>query len=327
MKKLLCALLACMLLILFCACGKTAKGKDDRWPVTVSGVTFTHVPKRVISLSPALTDTLFALGYGGRIVGVSNYCEPPEAAQDTVACGTALMPDTDAILQLGPDILFCSAALPDKVTKSLEAAGVQIIVVARAETLDGILENYRLLCTAFEGSKVGDLKTEQLSLFVHTTLDYVNAAVSRALSPEENKAVYLRQIPFVLATGDTLEGRLLTDMGFTNLGSAYTGWNYPLEAEPDLNPNYIFCDESVSLEALQSSDYYKKTSAITHEQIFTFDARMFERQSPEMFFELEDLMKKVFPEAFDTPKPSFVMDMPEPEPEPEKTWWQKLFAK
>ncbi|WMJ82976.1 ABC transporter substrate-binding protein [Oscillospiraceae bacterium LTW-04] len=327
MKKLLYALLACMLLILSCACGKISKSNDDRWPVSVGDTTFTHVPKRVISLSPALTDTLFALGYGGRIVGVSDYCELPETAQDTAACGTALMPDADTLLQLEPDIIFCSATLPTKITKSLEAAGVQIIVVTSAQTLDGILENYRLLCTAFEGSEMGDLKTEQLSLFVHTTLDYVSETVSSALSPEENKAVYLRQIPFVMATGDTLEGGLLTEMGFVNQGDAYTGWNYPLEAEPDLNPNYIFCDESISLEALQSSDYYKRTSAVTHERVYTFDARMFERQSPRMFFELEDLMKRAFPEAFVSPKPSFVMDMPEPEPEPEKTWWQKLFSK
>ncbi|MFV0498391.1 MAG: ABC transporter substrate-binding protein [Candidatus Fimivivens sp.] len=326
MKRLLCALLACMLLILSCACGKIS-GSDDRWPVLVGDTTFTHVPKRVISLSPALTDTLFALGYGGRIVGVSDYCALPETAQDTAACGTALRPDTDTLLQLEPDIIFCSAILPTETMKSLEAAGIQIVVVTRAQTLDGILENYRLLCSAFEGSEMGTLKAEQLSLFVNTTLDYVNAAVSAALLPEENKAIYLRQMPFVMATGDTLEGKLLTEMGFINQGDAYTDWNYPLSAEPDLNPNYIFCDVSISLESLQRSDYFKRTSAMTHERVYTFDASMFERQSPGMFLALENLMKDAFPDAFSAPKPSFVMDIPLPTPAPEKSWWQKLFSK
>ena len=327
MKKLLCAPLACVLLILFCACANTAKARDDRWPVTVGNATFTHAPKRVVTLSPALTDTLFALGYGGRIVGVSDYCEPPRAAEDVAVCGTALLPDTDGILALKPDLLFSSAALPAKTVKALESAGVELVVVTRAETMDGILENYRLLCTAFEGAKTGDFKTDQLALFIHVTLDYIDTAVSSALPPDQNRAVYLRQLPFVMATGDTLEGKLLSDMGFENQGAAYTGWNYPLEAEPELNPNYIFCDESVSLAALQSSDYYKKTSAVTYERIFHFDARAFERQSPRMFFALEDLMRSAFPEAFEAPKPSFVIELPEPEPEPEKNWWQKLFSK
>lgn len=327
MKKLLCALLACTLLILFCACAKTGAGKDDRWPVTVGGVTFTHAPKRVVTLSPALTDTLFTLGYGGRIVGVSDYCEPPDAAPTIDACGTALLPDTDAILALAPDLLFCSAPLPAKTTKALEAAGVELVVVTRAESLDGILENYRLLCTAFEGGKTGDFKTEQLELFIDVALDYIHTEVSSALSSEETRAIYLRQLPFVMATGDTPEGALLSAVGFENQAGAYTGWNYPSEAEPELNPNYIFCDESVDAAALQSSDYYKKTSAVTYDRIFTFDARVFERQSPLMFLALEDLMKAAFPDAFQTPRPEFVIELPEPEPEPEKTWWQKLFAR
>lgn len=326
MKRLLCAMTACMLLILFCACGGAAMERDKRWPVTAGDITFTKVPKRVVSLSPAITDTLFMLGYGGRIVGASNYCEPPQAAQDVTACGTALMPDDDAILQLSPDIVFCSAQLPLNTRKRLEEAGIQNVVVAHADSVDGILENYRLICTAFEGSQAGSLKAEQLSLFVTTTLDYVNDKVSSALSSDNNQAIYLRQLPFVLATGDTLEGQLLTAMGFINQGDNFTGWNYPLEAEPDLNPDYIFCDESITVQDLQENDYYKKTSAVTHEQIFDFDAKMFERQSPKMFFELEHLMKKAFPTAFDTSKPSFVLPMPEPEPEPEKTWWEKLFS-
>ena len=46
-----------------------------------------------------------------------------------------------------------------------------------------------------------------------------------------------------------------------------------------------------------------------------------------MFLALEDLMKAAFPDAFQTPRPEFVIELPEPEPEPEKTWWQKLFAR
>lgn len=327
MKKLLCMLLACIMIILFCACAKMAMKKDARWPIAVGDITFIHVPKCVVTLSPALTDTLFTLGYGGRIVGVSDYCEPPDAAGDITACGTALFPDIKAILALKPDMLFCSATLPAKAVKEFESADIQIVTVARAETLNGILKNYRLVCTAFEGGEIGNFKTEQLSLFIDVTLKYINKSVSSALTDDENKAIYLRQLPFVMATGDTIEGELLFAMGFKNQGGAYAGWNYPLEAEPDLNPNYIFCDESVSPEMLQASTYYQKTSAVTYGRIFSFDARAFERQSPRMFFELEDLMKEAFPEAFEAPKPSFVPDLPEPAPEPEKSLWKKLFKK
>lgn len=327
MKKMLCATMACLLLIMFCSCKGAANNKDDRWPITMGETTFTHSPKRVVTLSPAMTDTLFALGYGGRIVGVSDYCDLPDTAQNAVTCGTAILPNTDVILQLSPDILFASTTLPTKITKRLEEASVQIVVVEHADTLEGILENYRLICTAFEGKERGDLKAEQLSLFMNTTLDYINDSVSSEVLPEESGVIYLRELPFVLATGDTLEGKLLEDMGFTNQGGSFTGWCYPLEAEAELNPSYIFCDESVGVDSLQNNDYYKQTAAVSSGRVYTFDARVFERQAPMMFFKLEDLMKEAFPDAFGESKPSFVMPMPEPQPEVKKTWWEKIFSR
>lgn len=326
MKRMLCTTLVCMLLIL-CACSGTINTKDARWPVTIGEYTFTRVPKRVVTLSPAMTDTIYTLGYGGRVVGVSDYCELPAAARDAVQCGTVLLPNTDAILQLGPDMLFTSAPLPISITKSLEEAGVQVVVVTYADTLEGLMQNYRLICTAFEGESIGRLRAEQLVYFAENTRDYLRKAVISATESETRGAIYLRKLPAFLATGDTLEGRLLDDIGFENIGSDATGWYYPLETLKGLMPDYIFCDYSISLEVLKSSDYYKQAPAVSDEKVYSFDARVFERQSPAMFLSLEELLRSAFPNAFEMPKPSIIMPMPEPEPEPEKSWWQKLYSK
>ena len=326
MKRMLCTTLVCMLLIL-CACSGATNTKDARWPVTIGGYTFTRVPKRVVTLSPALTDTINTLGYGGRVAGVSEYCELPDVARDAVQCGTVLLPNTDTILQLRPDMLFTSAPLPISITKSLEEAGIQVVVITYADTLEGLMQNYRLICTAFEGEQVGRLRAEQLAYFAEKTRDYLRSAVTSATDAETRGAIYLRKLPAFLATGDTLEGKLLGDIGFENKGSDATGWYYPLDTLSELMPDYIFCDNSISLDALKSSDYYKLAPAVTNEQVYYFDARAFERQSPAMFLSLESLLRTAFPNAFEKPKPSLIMPLPEPEPEPEKPWWQKLFAK
>lgn len=62
-------------------------------------------PRRVISLSPAMTEMLFALGVGDRVVGVTDFCAyPPEAAQRP-RCGGFLNPNLEAIADLEPDLL------------------------------------------------------------------------------------------------------------------------------------------------------------------------------------------------------------------------------
>lgn len=68
------------LLLLLCAfgCQKAPEQQaDPRWPVTVREAVIEKIPRRVVTLSPAATDMVVELGYGGRLAGVSDYCETP----------------------------------------------------------------------------------------------------------------------------------------------------------------------------------------------------------------------------------------------------------
>lgn len=66
--------------------------------------------QRLVSLSPAVTETLFAIGAGSEIVGVSNYCNYPEEAKKLPRTGTALTPAYEAIVRLEPTLILCEGA-------------------------------------------------------------------------------------------------------------------------------------------------------------------------------------------------------------------------
>ncbi|MQA31501.1 MAG: ABC transporter substrate-binding protein [Luteitalea sp.] len=63
------------------------------------------IPARVVSTSPSITETLFALGLGDRVVGVSTYCRFPPEAATLPKVGTFLRPDAEAIAGLRPDLV------------------------------------------------------------------------------------------------------------------------------------------------------------------------------------------------------------------------------
>jgi ABC-type Fe3+-hydroxamate transport system substrate-binding protein len=66
---------------------------------------FPHPPRRVISLVPSLTETLFDLGAGGAVVGVTDFCIfPPEIAAARV--GGTKNPRVDEIRALQPDLVY-----------------------------------------------------------------------------------------------------------------------------------------------------------------------------------------------------------------------------
>ncbi|HWF84365.1 MAG TPA: helical backbone metal receptor [Vicinamibacterales bacterium] len=63
-------------------------------------------PQRIISLVPGVTQMLFAIGGGGRIVGVSNYDHEPAEVDELSRVGGLLDPDTERILALRPDLVI-----------------------------------------------------------------------------------------------------------------------------------------------------------------------------------------------------------------------------
>jgi iron complex transport system substrate-binding protein len=65
-------------------------------------------PQRIISLAPATTEVLFALGLGDRIVGVTSFCDYPEEARKKPKVGGMSNPSLEAVISLKPDIVILS---------------------------------------------------------------------------------------------------------------------------------------------------------------------------------------------------------------------------
>jgi ABC-type Fe3+-hydroxamate transport system substrate-binding protein len=95
-----------------------------------------------VSLSPAITETLFAIGAGEQLVGVSDYCNYPEAAKKLPRTGTALTPGYEAIVRLSPTLILCEAAASAP-RRELTALGVTKFIPWLS--LEDIVASTRLL--------------------------------------------------------------------------------------------------------------------------------------------------------------------------------------
>ena len=98
--------------------------------------------RRVVSLSPGITETLFAIGAGEQLVGVSDYCNYPEAAKKLPRTGTALTPGYEAIVRLSPTLIVCEAA-QSAPRRELTALGVTKFIPWLS--LEDIVAGIRLL--------------------------------------------------------------------------------------------------------------------------------------------------------------------------------------
>jgi len=87
-------------------------------------------PRRIVSLVPSLTESLFALGLGGRLVGVTEWCvHPAEGVAKLPKLGGTKNPDVAAIAALAPDLVIANQEENRRRdVERLEAAGLRVWV-------------------------------------------------------------------------------------------------------------------------------------------------------------------------------------------------------
>ncbi len=119
------------------------------FPITVEDavgntVTIDAEPERIISLAPSHTETLFALGLGDRVVGVTEYCNyPPEATEKPMVGGFSNI-DLEQVVGLEPDLVLATSMHVAETVPALQEHGVTVFV-ADPQTVLEVLETTRTI--------------------------------------------------------------------------------------------------------------------------------------------------------------------------------------
>ncbi|RMG00640.1 MAG: ABC transporter substrate-binding protein [Planctomycetota bacterium] len=114
---------------------EASSGAADREP--------TAAPERIVSLAPSITETLFALGVGDRVVGVTDYCEFPPEAKNLPTVGGYLTPNLEAIVALEPDLVVAPKG-EQSPAEAVARLGLPVLIVEN-RSVDGVLETFEIL--------------------------------------------------------------------------------------------------------------------------------------------------------------------------------------
>jgi ABC-type Fe3+-hydroxamate transport system substrate-binding protein len=139
---------ALVILTLASACrGRSAEpaaGSADDFGVPVRAGSASS-PARIVSLSPATTEILFALGAGPRVVGRTHWDTYPDAARAVTDLGPGIRPNVEAVLAQRPDLVVIYASEDDRpAADRLRAAGITVIAL-KDDRIDQFQRTVRLL--------------------------------------------------------------------------------------------------------------------------------------------------------------------------------------
>jgi len=100
-------------------------------------------PHRIVSTSPSITETLFALGVGDQVVGVSQFCNYPPEVQKLPKVGSYIRPDAEAIARLAPDLVILERS-SNELAARLNSLHIRFVEVPHS-TLEDIFAEVQII--------------------------------------------------------------------------------------------------------------------------------------------------------------------------------------
>jgi len=191
------------------------------------------VPQRIVSLTPALTEILFAVGAGDRVVGVTQFCDFPPEAKTRPKVGGYVNPSVEAALALKPDLVVVSPGPGNRDSAlAMRRAGLRVEIVP-AETLDDSLAAIEAV-----GRLAGDeAKGRELAAAVKARIDAV--AKQWAAAKPVRTFFCIQTDPIIAAGRDTLPSQLLTLAGGVNVVDIERYPRLDIEAVAGAKPELI----------------------------------------------------------------------------------------
>jgi len=252
-------------------------------------------PKRIISLAPNVTETLYMLGLEDRLIGNTIQCNWPEAAKLKPKIGDLLNPNYERIIEAKPDLVISSTAGNDQAAvQKLSKLGVPVYVTA-PRTLDMIFQ------TIEEIGRVTDREDEGQKL-VEEMRARLKEIQRKIAGRPPLRALFITWFDPLLTPGkNTFETDVLRCSGVESITSDIEQYypRYSLEQVLINDPDVILTIEHTGdpLPDFKRTAGWKNLRAVREDRVY-FLSEYLQHPSPLFVDGVEDMAKKLYPGLF-----------------------------
>lgn len=243
---------------------------------------------RAVSLAPNLTESIYAVGGGDRLVGVTTYCNYPAEAARIEKVGDTINPNIERIIALKPDVVFVSTASQiETFTKTLEEQGAKVFVT-NPKNLEGVLMNLQQLGDIFETPERTTILLNELQTRIVSVDEEVRDRAKRKVFVQISKSPlftvgqgsFIGEI--VTRAGGELATAGIIDKPFAQISG---------ETAMALNPDVIVLSDSE--DNREPNEVFKNSGAVKNGRIVRLDADIVSRPSPRIVAALEQLAEEL----------------------------------
>ena len=250
-------------------------------------------PARIVSLAPANTEIVAALGSIDRLVGVTTYCDyPPEVAEiDKV--GDFVGPNLEAIAALDPDVVLVTTGVQAEVITQLEALGAAVVAID-PQTLDELYISIATVGAAIGETPAADELVASMRIQVEDIGEQVEGAPVTCF-------LEIAQDPlFTVGTG-TLLNELIERAGGENVVTQEGYVAYSVEQLVAANPEvYLATKGSMNAPSdISGRPGYENLTAVAEERVYLLDDNLVSRPGPRVVEGIRQIAEALHPDVFD----------------------------
>lgn len=262
--------------------------------------TFEKAPEKIASTSPAETETLFALGLGDKIVGVSDFCDYPAEAKTKPKLGSITKPNEEAMIASGAEVILGGVSMKTATLEKLRELKLNVYKV-EPKTIDEVLSNILLLGQIFDKQEQAEKLVESMKA---ERQKVVNAV--KDLKPEQKKKVFIEFSPgWTVGKGEFLD-ELITTSGAVNIAASEKSYvKFSEEKVIAENPQVIIyplnlIGDETSKKTLdvviKERSGWGQIDAIKNNQLVGMDKDIMSRPGPRIVSALTDMAKGIYPD-------------------------------
>lgn len=244
---------------------------------------------RAVSLAPNLTEIVFAVGAGNRLVGVTSFDNYPEEAEKIAKIGDTINPNVENIIALKPQIVLVSTASQiETFTKKLEEQGITVFVT-NPNSLEDIYKSITAIGEIF-GKKENALELVE-------NLERRVELVERETDLLEKPKVFVQisREPLYTIGKDSFLTDLIERAGGISLTET-VATAYPRiskETALALQPDVIILSDSP--DNLEPNAVFENSPAARNGKVYKINADILSRPAPRIIDALEQIAKELHP--------------------------------
>ena len=264
---------------------------EHTFPVMAFGRSIENEVTGIVSLSPMATEFIMSSPSQNALVAVSNYCNK-YSFENLMTAGTPLLPNTDKIIQLDPDVVIVQTPLSDVDKVKLEQSGIMVLQMNAPESFDDVKEIYRSVTALTHGGEIASFESERVTADLQNRLNLYTKALEKV---EKKNAVMVFNSYGMVATKDTFEADILSR--FFNI--AFDGRNYYSEDFASVaasNPQVIIASDYMT-EADLINMGLGESEAFAGGNVYYVNIQQFESYSAKSIAKLCGIANSVYGDA------------------------------